>query len=559
VTTIGNGAFMNCYSLIEIIIPASVTEFGDSNPYWGIFTDCISLEKIEFECTQIKQINSATFSGCLSLKEIKIPENVESIGENAFTDCIALQKIEIPTSLTNIDKQAFSNCIGLKEIINKSSLIFTLESLDYGEIARYALKVSNKGQIETIDDEYITTDEGFILRITNFTNYLISYSGQSTRPILPKTINGKKYSCQYMDETLQNIELSNDFTSIDNYMFRNCVSLKTIIIPKSVTKIESNAFRDCINLESVQFSEDSLLTKIEESAFNCCISLKEITIPKSVVSIGEWAFAECTSLTSITMSDNVTSIGEYAFYTCTSITNVYYKGSLADWCGISFGGYDSSPMNRGALDNLENHIFMLDQNEKFYEVEEIEIPSTITTIGQNQFCGFNMTRLEVPNNITHIGEYAFSDCYKLKDVIISDSVISIELGAFERCIALENVKLSNNLKILGSSTFFCCFSLKSIIIPSSLTTIGSSVFEKCTSLESIIIPSNITTIESTAFFFCVKLKSIIIPSSVTVIEDEAFYYCPQLTIYCESEIKPSNWEESWNYSNCPVVWGYKSE
>jgi len=43
---------------------------------------------------------------------------------------------------------------------------------------------------------------------------------------------------------------------------------------------------------------------------------------------------------------------------------------------------------------------------------------------------------------------------------------------------------------------------------------------------------------------------------VTSIGKWAFAYCNSLTIYCEAESQPEGWSEDWNYSNCPVEWGY---
>ena len=59
-------------------------------------------------------------------------------------------------------------------------------------------------------------------------------------------------------------------------------------------------------------------------------------------------------------------------------------------------------------------------------------------------------------------------------------------------------------------------------------------------------------------------QNIVIPSvfhglPVTSIGDSAFKYCRSLTIYCEATSKPSGWNGYWNYSDCPVVWGYTKE
>ena len=78
------GAFSDCSSLQSIVIPNSVTEFGES-----------------------------AFHGCSSLQSIEISDNVTEVGESAFSDCTSLQPqpIEIPNSVTTIESLAFRNAL----------------------------------------------------------------------------------------------------------------------------------------------------------------------------------------------------------------------------------------------------------------------------------------------------------------------------------------------------------------------------------------------------------------------------------------------------------------
>ena len=56
-----------------------------------------------------------------------------------------------------------------------------------------------------------------------------------------------------------------------------------------------------------------------------------------------------------------------------------------------------------------------------------------------------------------------------------------------------------------------------------------------------------------------SLMSVTIPSSVTSIGNYAFSGCSHLTIYCGATSEPDGWAYNWNYSKCPVVWGYTGE
>lgn len=51
-----------------------------------------------------------------SLKDIKIPDNITSIGGWAFAYCNDLVSVTIPNSVTSIRYAAFENCISLKSV-----------------------------------------------------------------------------------------------------------------------------------------------------------------------------------------------------------------------------------------------------------------------------------------------------------------------------------------------------------------------------------------------------------------------------------------------------------
>ena len=99
-------------------------------------------------------------------------------------------------------------------------------------------------------------------------------------------------------------------TSIGDFAFNICSSLRAITIPDGVISIEYRAFFGCQ-------------------------SLTNITIPNSVKSIGTEAFYDCSSLTSIVIPDNVTSIEWWAFCGCKSLTDITFQGTIAQWKKIT--------------------------------------------------------------------------------------------------------------------------------------------------------------------------------------------------------------------------------
>ena len=256
-------------------------------------------------------------------------------------------------------------------------------------------------------------------------------------------------------------------------------------------------------------SDDGTYYTVEKGSFNGT----ELYIPKMyndipVTTIHNWAFASCTSLTSIEISDSVTSIGAHAFRDCISLPS-------------------------------------------------IEIPDSVTSIDHGAFYNCSsLISIEISDSVTSIGAYAFYGCTSLTSIEIPDSVASIDDFTFYGCDALTRIIIGDSVTSIGNGVFYWCTSLTSIEIPDSVTSIGWDAFYGCSSLTSIEIPDSVTSIGSAAFSGCSSLTSVVIGDSVTSIGYWAFENCTSLTIYCEAKSQPSGWDSSWNYSNCPVVWGY---
>lgn len=110
VTSIGKRAFRNCFNLKNITIPDSVTSIGED-----AFIYCANLTSITIS-NSVKSIGSYTFYGCTNLTSITIPDSVTSIGDCAFRCCTSLKNITIPDSVTRIGSNAFYKC---KKLISK--------------------------------------------------------------------------------------------------------------------------------------------------------------------------------------------------------------------------------------------------------------------------------------------------------------------------------------------------------------------------------------------------------------------------------------------------------
>ena len=107
VTSIGNEAFYNCYSLPSVTIPNGVTSIDNQ-----AFHSCYSLSSVTIP-NGVTSINTQAFYNCYSLSSVTIPNGVTSIGTQAFYGC-ALSSVVIPDGVTSINSKTFYNCYGVR-------------------------------------------------------------------------------------------------------------------------------------------------------------------------------------------------------------------------------------------------------------------------------------------------------------------------------------------------------------------------------------------------------------------------------------------------------------
>lgn len=103
---------------------------------------------------------------------------------------------------------------------------------------------------------------------------------------------------------------------------------------------------------------------------------------------------------------------------------------------------------------------------------------------------------------------------------------------------------------------YCLTTAFTIEIPSTIEKINAYAFYNFDFLSNITIPNSVTYIGELAFYNCDSLHSIYIPDSVTYIGELAFSNCDELTVYCEAEYKPSEWELEWKTDEVKVIWDY---
>ncbi|MCM1513522.1 MAG: leucine-rich repeat protein [Anaeroplasma bactoclasticum] len=462
VTTIGTYAFAGQTNITKVIVPKTMKTIGDY-----AFNNCYNLVEIEFAngCV-LDTLGKNVFNACKSLKNIVLPNGIQTIPEYAFAACESLESITLPNNLQSIDQYAFVFTSSLKSITFPNSL---------KKIMNYAFRSSG---LETV-----TIPEG----VTQFGTYVFTECYSLTEATLPTTIK-----------------------TFANQLFTNCTALTTVNLPEGLTILGGYAFKGCTSLKTVKLP--STLTTFGNYTFQGCTSLESIEIPEGITYIGasksatasSYAFDGCTALESVTfLGDKVEIIGQYAFRGCTSLRSLTFPTALTTIAAYAF-------QNSG--------------------LEKVVVPSTVTTLGNYAFADCqSLVSANIEGTLKSFGTYMFKGCSNLTDVIIADDNTTIGNYAFQNCENLTNVTLPAKLTTLGTYAFQNCTGLEKITLPASLVKIGGTTysasaytFDGCTSLAEVEILGKATYIGAYVFKNCTSLKSITLPSTCTSIGSYAF-------------------------------------
>ena len=114
----------------------------------------------------------------------------------------------------------------------------------------------------------------------------------------------------------------------------------------------------------------------------------------------------------------------------------------------------------------------------------VVIPENITKIDDDVFLNTTITSVEIPDSVTTIGDNAFAGCEYLTEVTVPDSVTKIGDNVFYGCTSLESATWESKEGI-GDGTFAECAGLTDLSISKELPSIGKEAFKNCESLRII--------------------------------------------------------------------------
>lgn len=317
--------------------------------------------------------------------EANFPEDMTSIGYRVLSAFPQFTKIAIPAGISEINNMAFYEQINADIYVDK-----TLE--DYKQIS-FGQYWHN---MDTTRDLYLKNQK-----------------------ITEVTINS-------------NEELKGDYRSpFESF------SIEKLTIADEVTTIPINAFRKC-NLKEIDWGTG--LTKISDYAFLTGFSsdLKVLNIPEGVVTIGSQAFryctpeevvipASCTSVGSLAFADNfplkVTILNPETKFGGLPFTpsryeptwEIHFNGTLTQFCNLTNVNelgckrlYLQGTLVEGEIVIPAEATLRYAVFERNYDITKVVIQEGVTSIGQDVFyrCRY-VEEIDLPSTITSFGSECF--------------------------------------------------------------------------------------------------------------------------------------------------------
>lgn len=442
--------------------------------------------------------------------------DVVEIATNGFANHWEMENIAIPASVRKISARAFKGCTGI-------------ESIELSEYITYIDKDAFSGWTS---NQRINDESGLINK---------AYSlGDCNARIYTTVRNDTQVVSGYTGmKNLYGIKLTGDITAIAANAFSGCVNLEEFELPSYVTSVGSLAFNDCTKIESITLPKT--LSSLALDAFtgwtdeqriidNSCIAFSERfvgsdakvytrmpskkTNNEAVTEIPSNMCAGRSDLHGLWIPDTIETIGDYAFEG-TNIEEIEIPSSVKSLGLEVFRGWNDSQKVSLVYNGYEASVSDDGLQTPFTDSDamfEVSIAKGVTEIKDDAFNGMaSLGKIEIPSSVKKLGDRAFART-SLRSVSIGANVISIGDESFIGCGLLEEVSFGSKLGSIGEKAFFGCDSIVEVKLPDSVYYIGDMAFAYCSRLEKVDLGTRVSNIPSKAFFCSDSLSSLTAPS-----------------------------------------------
>lgn len=327
ITSIGEGAFLQCPNLRDFVVPDSVEIIGDCalGFLYDEKSDSIN-PKYNFKLYGYDEKVTSDYAGVYGFKYYDASTLIQYSEWNGKLSVlkadVRLHKVVIPESIDGKPVIKISpTCFAGSEYLNDIMLPDSLQTIDYYAFAHTGLsEIRIPAGVTKIGGGAF--ENCYYLEKINIPEGITEISEKTFMNCL----------------SLEPPELSKNIQSIGERAFSGCESFITFTIPSSVYRLEGNVFANCSNLESIKVSPDNytfyddngILFKYEQPNNSQDLvkypenkSGEEYTVPERTREIYEGAFSNCRNLKKVKISDGTSRLYTAAFSDSELLESVY--------------------------------------------------------------------------------------------------------------------------------------------------------------------------------------------------------------------------------------------
>ena len=499
VEEIGAAAFSGA-KLSDVTIPGSVTDIGRA-----AFFNCWQLQSVTLPGS-VQSMGNQLFAYCDNLVEATIGDGISVIPAMIFDNCTALTSVSIPKTVTLIEDSAFTVCDALETVHYAGS------AEDWGSVT-----VAGGNEALSNANFYFNGETGGLLpsKVT-LTGAVAGENGITVswrRAANAARYNVYRKAAGEADWTI--------IATVEDTSYTDVAVEMGVLYTYTVRGIASDG-------ETLSPSTtDVTVLMTDRPSGGCGVSGSDdysvrwvlgedgtLTISGTSAMCDEempwWEFR--SQINRVVIESGVTTVGSNAFNNFYNLTAVELPDTLT-----AIGDYAFAWSN----------------------VAEITIPDGVVTIGAGAFWGTALVDVVIPDSVTTIGDSAFRYCWEMKTLHLGSGLTTVEGYAFDRCEAAVTLSADNRALVLEDNALLNAEKTRLIqyfegpadtdraeayTIPTGVEEICDGAFDCCDNLKTIVIPDTVQRIGQEAFGQCSNLEGLTIPASVTKIESSAFLY-----------------------------------
>jgi len=412
ITGIGQSAFEGCYGFTTVTIPATVIAIGDDafkGMYYkkdentaavGLTTLVVNGAQNTYDGTKLTgSVIPAAFSGNQLLNSVTIGSaTATTINADAFKNCPALQVIDLSaaTELATIAEGAFPAECKLTTVKLYGTKLKAI-GIDLTKSNRTLATLTLPAGLETLTTKqfknFIALKELdlSVTKVTSIPEGLLAYTEAAETQELDK--DGKPVEGKYIAPVLATVKLNAATEAIARTAFLGQVALTTVenLNQEKLASIGDRAFLGT-GLASLDLSSTAIKT-IEKLTFANMANLATVKLPANkITTIAAAAFANDAKINSINLQDTKITV----------LNPIFHEGVVIE---------------KGVDPAREGYTY----NEVAIALTSLTLPETLKKIADGALQLTDITEIEIPASVTSIGEYAFQGCIKLEKFTWNDA------------------------------------------------------------------------------------------------------------------------------------------